>query len=298
MGEMIALAARIEGIPCATALDAQVRELRLIARHKPPYNRRSRFPDKVAWLKLTREPWPRLSVVRTIADDGADYIGPFRSRKSAEDAIASLHDTFRIRQCTGRLARNSRKTPCVLAEMGHCLSPCDGTADHELYLSEVLALRKTMNGDPVQLVETITTKMTFLAESERYEDAAMWRDRLTSFLRAAARTQRLRELTGQSELIAAGPHTEGWEIHIFRFGRLTAAGVMPSGTAAGAWVDSLRSTAESVDAGFGPAPAATVEETECLLRWLESGGIRIVEGRWTSVGSGAAQHLGRFDIHS
>ena len=78
MGEMVNLAATVTGIECATPLEARVRELRLIAAHKPRYNRRSRFPEKVHWLKLTVEPWPRLSLVRKVADDGADYLGPVR----------------------------------------------------------------------------------------------------------------------------------------------------------------------------------------------------------------------------
>ena len=49
-----------------------MRELRLIAKHKPQYNRRSRFPERVHWIKLTVEPWPRLSLVRKVIDDGAD----------------------------------------------------------------------------------------------------------------------------------------------------------------------------------------------------------------------------------
>ena len=46
-----------------------MRELRLIAAHKPRYNRRSRFPEKAHWIKLTDEPWPRLSLVRKVLDD-------------------------------------------------------------------------------------------------------------------------------------------------------------------------------------------------------------------------------------
>ena len=46
----------VTGIACATPLEAEVRELRLIAEHKPRYNRRSRFPEKVHWVKLTVEP--------------------------------------------------------------------------------------------------------------------------------------------------------------------------------------------------------------------------------------------------
>ncbi|WP_332662736.1 DEDD exonuclease domain-containing protein, partial [Aeromicrobium sp.] len=213
MGEMVMLAQRIEGIVCATALEAQVRELRLIGKHRPPYNRRSRFPDRLSWLKLTREPWPRLSIVRKILDDDADYIGPFRGRAAAEGALTALHDSFRIRQCTTKLAKKSRISPCALAEMGHCLSPCDGSTDVETYAAEVSHVRKAMTGDPEELVTAIRARMLDLARNERFEDAAIWRDRLTGFLRAVARTQRLRELTGTDELVAAAPHPEGWEIH-------------------------------------------------------------------------------------
>jgi hypothetical protein len=35
MGEMVAIAVSVTGIECATPLEAEVRELRLIAEHKP-----------------------------------------------------------------------------------------------------------------------------------------------------------------------------------------------------------------------------------------------------------------------
>ena len=69
---------------CATPLEARIRELRLIAKHKPRYNRRSRHPEKVHWLKLTAEPWPRLSLVRKVAEDGADYLGMSKQLGSLE----------------------------------------------------------------------------------------------------------------------------------------------------------------------------------------------------------------------
>ncbi|MGA8987757.1 DEDD exonuclease domain-containing protein [Aeromicrobium sp.] len=295
MGEMVLLAQRIEGIVCATALEAQVRELRLIGRHRPPYNRRSRFPDRLSWLKLTREPWPRLSIVRAILDDEADYIGPFRGRAAAEGALATLHDAFRIRQCTTKMGKKPRQSACALAEMGHCLSPCDGSTTPEIYAAEVSRLRSAMTGDPDELVTSVRARMLELARTERFEEAALWRDRLSSFLRAVVRTQRLHELTASHELVAAAPHAEGWEIHVIRFGRLAAAGVMPRGTHPTGWVDALLATAETVQPGFGPIPAATAEETETLLRWLDSPGLRMVRGAWHAPLNGAARHLSAFD---
>jgi DNA polymerase-3 subunit epsilon len=295
MGEMVALAQRVEAVVCATALEAQVRELRLIARHRPPYNRRSKFPERKSWLKLTNEPWPRMSIVKAILDDDADYIGPFRSRASAEDAMAVLHDTYGLRQCTGRLPLRPRRSPCALAELGHCLSPCDGSVDPARYALEVGHVRQNLTGSPDELVAVTTERMARLAEHERFEDAAKVRDRLTALLRAARRTQRLRELTATHELVAAAPHPEGWEVHVMRWGRLAAAAVLPRGTAPQPWVDQLLASAESVDRGFGPIPAATAEETETLLRWLESPGLRIVRGAWHSTLAGAGQHLQRFE---
>ena len=291
MGEMVMLAQRVEGIVCATTLEAQVRELRLIARHRPPYNRRSKFPDRLSWLKLTREAWPRLSVVKRILDDDADYIGPFGSRSSADDAMAALHDTFRIRQCTPKLAKRSRRNACALAELGHCLSPCDGSVEPDAYAAEVFRVQRALTADPVELVDAIRGRMGDLSENERFEDAARWRDRLTALLRAVVRTQRLAELTAVPELVAAAPHPDGWEIHVLRHGRLAAAGVMPRGTHPSGWVDALIATAESVDAGYGPVPAATAEETECLLRWLDTPGLRVVRGAWHAPLAGGARHL-------
>jgi len=298
MGEMVGLAQRVESVVCATALEAQIREIRLIARHRPPYNRRSKFPHQKAWLKLTREPWPRLSVVRSILDDDADYIGPFRGRVAAEEAMVALQDVFPIRQCTGRLPAAPRRSACALAEIGHCLSPCDGSAGREQYDEVVHEVQRAMTADPVALVAAIDERMSGLADLQRYEDAARWRDRLASLLRAVHRTQRLRSLTDEAELVAAAPHPEGWEVHVMRHGRLAAAGVMPKGTAPQPWVDTLLATAESVAPGFGPAPAATAEESELVLRWLESSGVRIVRGAWQAPLASAARHLDRFAAES
>jgi DNA polymerase III subunit epsilon len=89
--EMIGIAERVRTIVCATPLEAEVRELRLIGSAKPRYNRRSRSPEKMFWLKLTDEPFPRLSIVREIKDDKAGYLGPFTSTRAAEDARTALY---------------------------------------------------------------------------------------------------------------------------------------------------------------------------------------------------------------
>jgi DNA polymerase-3 subunit epsilon len=298
MGEMVGIATSVTGIECATALEAEVRELRLIAEHKPRYNRRSRFPEKVHFIKLTREPWPRLSLVRRVLDDDADYLGPFSSKKTAEKCLAALHDTFPVRQCSDRLARVPSRAPCVLAEMDRCLSPCDGSVDESTYAAVVRQLRDSLLRRPDEVVETINARMAALAADERFEEAGIHRDRLAAFVRAAARTQRLSALTRCPEVVAARREDDGrWAVHVVRFGRLAAAGVIPSGADAHGYVATLRLSAETVATAPGPVPAATAEETEKVLRWLESPGIRLVDvdGEWTCPVAGATRHLALHD---
>ncbi len=294
IGEMVRLASTVTGIECATPLEAEVRELRLIAEHKPSYNRRSRFPEKVTFVKLTREPWPRLSLVKKVLDDDADYLGPFASRKVAEKCLAAIHDTFPVRQCSDRFGIRPSRSPCVLAEMGRCLSPCDGSVDAHTYAAMVRQLRETLLRHPDDVVEAINARMSKLAADERFEEAGVHRDRLAAFVRAAARTQRLTSLTRCPEVVAARREDNGrWAVHVVRFGRLAAAGVIPPGADAHLFVTELRATAETVTPSPGPLPAATAEESERILRWLESPSIRLIEidGEWTCPVNGATRYL-------
>jgi len=298
MGEMVGLAERVEAIECATALEAEVRELRLIARHKPRYNRRSRHPERAQWIKLTVEPWPRLSIVRQVLDDDADYAGPFGSRQAAERALAALHETFGIRQCSGRLPRRPSRSPCMLAEMGRCLSPCDGGADPQTYADEVDRVRTVLVTGPEAVREHLASTMATLAGQERYEDAATHRDRLGALVRGTARSQRLSGFTGCAELVGARRGDDGrWQVHVVRHGRLVAAGVMPAEVSAREWVRTLRAGAETVVPGPGPAPATTPQESELVLRWLETDGVRLVyvDGDWTCPVGGARRLLPLLD---
>ena len=298
IGEMIGIASSVRGIECGTPLESEVRELRLIAEHKPRYNRRSKFPELQHWLKVTVEPFPRLSLVKQVRDDGAGYLGPFGSRRTAERAMAALHEAFPIRQCSQRMPKNPHGTPCVLAEMNRCVAPCDGRIDIADYDVFVTALRESLTSDPTQVVHALTNRIDLLAAVERFEDAAVHRDRLSAFVRSSARMQRLASLTGCPEIAAARRTDDGgWELHVIRYGRLAAAGISPRGANPRRQLELLQASAETVLPGIGPVATASPEELECVLRWLESPGVRLVEieGEWSSPIAGAGSHLRMLD---
>ncbi|MEV4704886.1 DEDD exonuclease domain-containing protein [Actinoplanes sp. NPDC049316] len=293
MSEMIAAATRVEAVECAHSLEAEVRELRLIASHAPPYNRRSKYPERVVWLKLTTEAYPRLSVVRQLADDGAAYLGPFSSRRTAELAAAGVYDALPVRQCTHKLSTRTVTPACALAELGRCPAPCEHKISPEEYaLSAALPFRTATHGDPEPLVEALLARIEALSERQRYEEAAVIRSRLIALLRATVRMQRLGALTRLGELVAARRNDAyGWEIIVVRHGRLAAAATSPPRLHPRPTLDLARATAETVLPGPGPVPAASAEETERILAWLERPDTRLVEtsGDWVSPARGAAR---------
>ncbi|WP_432574373.1 DEDD exonuclease domain-containing protein [Kineococcus sp. SYSU DK005] len=293
MTEMVSAAAEVVPVVCATPLEARVRELRLIAEHDPPYNRRSRDPERATWVKLTAEAWPRLSLVKQVredAADGAEYLGPFRSARTAELAVAALHDAHPLRRCTRRIPRVPRADgpgACVLAELGRCGAPClgpqRGGQDAASYGLVVEQARASLRGDAGAALEAGRRRMAALAGQERYEEAAQARDRLDALLRTAERAQRRRPVAEAPELVAARrcapepgwPHG-GWELVLVRHGRLAGTTVTPRGADPVPHVEALRATGEVV-APPGPGrPGLLVEETDALLTWLEQPGVRLV----------------------
>ncbi len=293
ISEMLAAAERVEAVECAHSLEAEVRELRLIAAHAPPYNRRSKYPERQVWLKLTDEAYPRLSIVRDIAPTDTAYLGPFRSRQAAELAAAGFHDAVPLRQCTHRLSRRTTMPACALAELGRCPAPCEHRITPEEY-DEAAAtpFRTATSDDPGVVVDALLARIEVLSAARRYEEAAVVRGRLVAVLRAAVRMQRLAALTGIAELAAARPAARGgWELALVRHGRLAGAGVSPPGVHPRPTIAAIRATAETVLPGHGPVPAATAEETERILSWLERPETRLVETTdgWASPVAGAGR---------
>jgi DNA polymerase-3 subunit epsilon len=290
MAEMVRLAESVVPIVCATTLEAEVRELRLIAEHKPRYNRRSKFPERATWVKLTTEAFPRLASVREVRGDGARYIGPFGSRSSAEAAVAAVHEVIPLRQCVQRLSPSRPVGSCVLADMGRCGAPCTGAQTVQEYAAVVQDAVHALVGDSRGVVTALRTRMGTLADQERFEDAGTLRDRMLALVRGMARAQRIAPLAASPEIIAARPATSGgWEVVVVRHGRLAASTISPRGADPMPYIDAVRDSAEVVLPAHWPAPAATPEETEKVLRWLESPGVRIVDldGEWTCPVGGA-----------
>jgi DNA polymerase-3 subunit epsilon len=178
------------------------------------------------------------------------------------------------------------RAACVLAGIGRCGAPCEGSTSPAEYRALVDLVAAAWTGDVRPLIEPLTGKLAALSTQQRYEQAAVVRDRIATVVRACARMQRLRSVSAIEELVAARPDgAGGWQISVVRRGRLAAAGVAARGVPPWSVIEALLATADAVDA----AQPALAEETECVLRWLEEPGTRLVHASqpWTLPARGA-----------
>lgn len=160
----------------SSAFEASIVEIRRIDEARPIYNKRSKPPKSLHWVRLSDEKYPRLVLARK-PGDGIAELGPFRSRRAAEQVMHALWDGTKIRRC-GSPCKGER-----YGELGMSVCPCDGGSDGS-YTAIVADVLRAMDGDPQSVFDGIGRKMHLFARHHRFEDAAAVRDRWTGLARA------------------------------------------------------------------------------------------------------------------
>jgi DNA polymerase-3 subunit epsilon len=191
IGPMLREMQRVRHLELPDALSAEVVESRLIARMLPRYNRAGTRSDAYCYVRLdTDSAWPRLTVVKDAGRTGA-HLGPLPSRTTANLVVEALHSVLPLRRCSTRLSASHvpapGAAPCTAAQMGVAQCPCSGDADAAAYAVAVDAAVRTLNGDTGAVVGHLSMRMADLAAAQRYEEAALVRDRLAALLGAVRR---------------------------------------------------------------------------------------------------------------
>ncbi len=256
----------VKHVACATELEAEITEVRLIHAHRPRFNRRSRPPRSSHWVRLTNEPFPRLSLVRTRQIDALAHLGPFRSRRTAALVMNALWDATMIRRCMTKGGRVS--AACRFAELGVALCPCDGSIDEARYHTLAVApLLAGLDGDPSALLDPLTERIGRVARDRRFEEAAELRDRHRALTTAITDRQRWRALEDAGLIWA---HRSDGVGAFIDHGRFVAAW---SGNGA----PPLAHDPGEHETTDTPTDVALAEEARLVWRWLDDPEVRIVD---------------------
>jgi DNA polymerase III subunit epsilon len=194
----------IEHRVCGSPFEAAIRELRLIQRFEPRFNRQSKSWRKYAYLKLTAERFPRLVVTRVMRTDGAYYLGPFRSTAAAHQAREAVEDAVPLRRCGLRIAQSAEIAdgpPCVPAQLGVATCPCRAQVCEDEYRALADTTRRALHENPASIYAPLDARMRRLAGSERFEEAALTRDRVTTLTRALRRRRAMDAIRAARRLV-------------------------------------------------------------------------------------------------
>jgi DNA polymerase-3 subunit epsilon len=185
----------------------------------------------------------------------------------------ALHETTKLRQCKDKITSKSVMTPCALFEMDRCIAPCLPEIEISHYEEIVTTSKKILAGDSSQVTTKFMGSIQKYVELEKFEEAALSRDRMHALAGGVHRSSKLRSLGSIPFLLAAQLNElGGWDIHAITYGRLAGAIQAPPSQDPKTYVSQLKSTIAS-DVQL----PTLVSETELLLKWLGDGKTRLVE---------------------
>ena len=161
-------------------MDALALESNLIKKYQPFYNILLKDGKQFPYIKIdTKQPFPKLEIVRKVKKDGAKYFGPYFAGIDAREILKTINTAFKIRTCNNKITENSMaKRECLNYSLGLCSAPCTKKIIKEEYGKEIERVINFLNGNDEEIEEILRKKMQIASENENFENAIIIRDRL------------------------------------------------------------------------------------------------------------------------
>ena len=182
-------------IVAASEFEALVLECSLIKRYMPKYNILLKDDKGYPYLRLNmKEPYPVITLVSKISDDGAVYYGPYGSRSVTHDLLEAIRLTLKLPGCSKQFPRDIGKDrPCLNYHMKQCEGWCQESSSCVDYRQRMEQARQLLQGNYKAVAEEIKAQMLACADNLEFELAASLRDRLNAV-----------ETLGKKQLVTAG----------------------------------------------------------------------------------------------
>lgn len=181
---MISLIRDVELINTDSEVESLILEMNMIKRLKPRYNVNLKDDKSYPYIVITNEPFPRVFPTRKRRNDGSRYFGPYTDVGTVKFSLKMLRDIFMIRTCnlniTDEAVEKKKFKVCLEFHIHKCEGPCEGLVSQVKYNEMIAEVEKVLNGKTDTLIRELKMKMNNAATNERFEEAALIRNRIDS----------------------------------------------------------------------------------------------------------------------
>ena len=178
-GSLVREVADLDYIVVDNEKEALALENNLIKKHQPKFNVLLRDDKTYPYIQYTAfEKYPRVYVTRRLRKDGSLYFGPYFPANLAYRMVRLIHKHFLVPSCTVDLTRKHPR-PCLQYYIHRCLGPCvEGLVTDERYAEAARDVKLFLEGRQNDLSRSLEQRMKTASDSERFEEAAGYRDLL------------------------------------------------------------------------------------------------------------------------
>ena len=186
----LAEAARvIEHVVTRNEAEALHLEATLVKRYQPSHNVRLKDDKHYPYLKVdVQHPWPRVTITRRVANDGARYFGPYASAGSVRRTLDVVKKLFPWRSCTKEITGDDAR-PCLDYFIKRCIAPCTSYCTKEEYETVIAETILFLEGRSAEVLKHTRAEMERAAASLEFERAARLRDQVAAIQKVTERQQ-------------------------------------------------------------------------------------------------------------
>ncbi len=187
-----------------TEFEALVLENSLIKRHKPKYNIILKDDKGYPFIRLSvKDEYPGFSIVSKIADDGAEYFGPYGGRVQSRRAIETVSELLHLPLCNKKFPRDIGKgRPCLNSHIGKCDAICSGNVSKEEYRERIERACMILSGKTSDVLELLEEKMLMHAENLEFERAGKLRDEIRSINALSTKQKIISGMMSDTDVLA------------------------------------------------------------------------------------------------
>lgn len=197
--------------------EALVLECSLIKQNKPRYNILLKDDKGYSYIKISHEPFPRITEAKK-PDASGDYIGPYTSSYYVKNAVDQAVKIFKLPTCTRRFPEDFGKgRPCLNFHIKQCCGLCKGKISEKEYGETIKEAVEFLKNGSTMSIRELEKEMLEAAENLEFERAAKIRDRITAVKRMGDKQKVVASKVSEQDVIAL--FTDGTDgcFQVFRF---------------------------------------------------------------------------------